>query len=939
MAKQSALVTEGDRMVMWGAMRSLDSSLLQNREAVRRPYRVLAALWNRAPAGGDLFKVAERPGKNELDTAWRGVEAHDALLRSSPQWGPLWKQVQQLGEVQERWQRNTKAILQPAWKDHIEGNPAWERLWAHTEQKSSAARAALSAELADLVERKGPKNTETADAVAALREFSRTAAGYSQRTREELPLPAATQTTLNPYPGYGPHRGAVWEAEDGQLIKEEVRAGGERVVEAFKPWFWTEMVQDSLLEESKGGPEQPKTEHQALVSNALQAFTDQWENGPSTDLMEGLSEGKLWSGLLQRRPSHFVDWVDRAKEGAEWHGMMAGRAYELVELTRTANRLEPGSYSTDDIALLNNFGDTLHAHAERLGRTMTPGNNPDAEPYATPHEAGEAHRSLAGQLNAWRDSEMGQDLMNNPRRPRSEAVAELVDAVNAQLAFSVRETKADGEEVARGGAYDYDQWEASYRVLRVAKAAQGVLDEAAYDVVWGNPPRNHSGKDKEQLRKVVATATSNAARLNRAPISRSVFTKTGQATEKSGAQARRPSASAEPAAGKRERAAEVRQTQTANGQGPSRRQPPQWRGQQQRRQQSPQARKPSQGQRPPHYRVPGYGPAKGAAHNGAQKQETMKETERASRHVDKLIDTWGFSGLSRKIQNADHPASGELNALREACEKRPSADTQAFRQAAERYGQIARRAHLLGEHLRRALRDSPRDFSPQDIEDIKKLDALADGSFDHAVRLARTRPPGNNPDARPYESPQMRRRGEQEMEKRWAAFRGSVWGKWLLNGDPQEPAVKQLVSAWERRKHQPNDDWTFAGRMGNVARAADRLLKEYAETASRHPRIAEGMEKLSELAEGAPKFAARLEQGEIPASVIPVNPRESREKRWGESRTEGRPAARSTPQAQRAARAGGPATAARQAPTQPARPAAPMVAGPAAQAPRRAARV
>ncbi|MDF4254549.1 hypothetical protein [Streptomyces sp. WMMB303] len=938
MAKQSALV-RGDSMAMKEAMDSLDSSLPPNREAVRGPYWKMAEQWNRALAGGDLFKVTERPGKDELDTAWRGVEAHDALLRSSPQWGPLWRQVQEIGEVTERWQRSTQAILQPAWKGHIEGNPGWERLWAHTEQKSSAARAALSAKLADLVEQKDPKNTETADAVAALREFSRTAAGYSQRTREELPLPTATETTLNPYPGYGPHRGAVWEAEDGQLIREEVRAGGERVVEAFKPWFWAEMVQIPLLEESKGGPEQPKTEHQALVSDALQAFTDQWENGPSTDLMEGLSEGKLWSGLLQRRPSHFVDWVDRAKEGAEWHGMMAGRAYELVELTRAANLEEPGSYSTDDIALLKNFGDTLHAHAERLGRTMPPGNNPDAEPYATPHEAGEAHRSLAGQLNAWRDSEMGQDLMNNPRRPRSEAVAELVDAVNAQLAFSVRETKADGEEVARGGAYDYDQWEASYRVLRVAKAAQGVLDEAADDVVWGNPPRNHSGKDKEQLRKVVATATSNAARLNRAPISRSVFTQTGQAAEKPGSQARRPSASAEPAAGRRERAPEVRQTQTANGQRPSRRQPPQQRGQQQQRQQSPQSRKPSQGQRPRHHRVPGYGPAKGAAHNAAQKQETMEEAGRASRHVDKLIDNWDFSGLSKRIQSANLPALSDLKALQEACKKRPSADTQEFRQAAERYGQIARRAHLLGEQLRRAHRDYPRAFSPQDIEDIRKLNAVADGSHDHAVRLARTRPPGNNPDARPYESPQMRRRGEKEMERRWAAFRGSVWGKWLLNGDPQEPAVKQLVSAWERRKHQPNDDWTLAGRMGNVARAADRLLKEYAETASRHPRIAEGMEKLSRIAEGAPKYAARLEQGELPTSVIPVNPRESREKRWGESRTEGRPAATSTPQAQQAARASGPATAARQAPTQPARPAAPMVAGPAAQAPRRAARV
>ncbi|WP_331739271.1 hypothetical protein [Streptomyces sp. NBC_01187] len=941
MAKQPTLVTEEDRNMLGKAMRSLDKSLLEDKEAVRKPFWVMAATWNLAPANDGLFKGKERPAKDKLDSAWRQVEEHAALLRSNPLWSPLWRQVQQAGEVKDQWQLRARASLQKGWKNHVEGNPAWEELWAYTEQKSSSARACLSAALADQMEREGIKDTRTAAAVDALREFSRTAAGYSRRPKEPLPpaLGKETNATLNLHPGYGPHRGAVREEGDGRLIKEEVREGGERVVEAFSPWFWSGMVQESLQEKPKGEREGPKAELQALITDGLQKFTDQWEKGPSSDLMGGLSEATLWYGLLHRRPSEFVEWVDRAKKGAEWYGTMAGRAYELVGLARKANRLEPLEplYSAHDIGLLKDFGDTLRTHAERLARTMTPGNRPDAEPYATPLDARAANLKLAGQLNAWRDSGMGQHLLHNPLRPRSEAVVELIDAVNGQLPFVVRD-----------GVSDYDQWEASYRVLRVAKAAQGVLDEAAYEAAWGTPRKPSSENDKEWLRKVVATATKNAARLNQAPASRSVLPekpKASRTTGKPAVQTPNSSAIAKPTAGARKGEVapgvvpeaqnqpwvqEAPQKQrTSQKQGSSQQQHPLRSQQQPWQRPVRRVRPPSQGQQPPRARIPGYGPYKGAARNRAEAQETLKETEKASLHVDGLMDTWFVSDTAKKPEKAEYSA---CEALRKACLKRPSADRrQGFREAAGVYGQIAYRAHQLGERLRRANLASPGTYSQNDI---KALDDLADASFHHAARLARTKPPGNNPDVRAYDSPYMRKKGETEMEKRWADFKNTVWGKWLLSADPQEPLVKQLESVWALRKQHPNDDWTFAGRMGEVARAGNQLQKEYSEVASHYPHIAEGMEKLRYFTEGADKFAARLAQGDLPASLIPVNPRESREK----SRTESQPAATSAPQARQAARAVEPTTA-RPTPTHPARPAPPATTRSVAQGPRRAARV
>ncbi|WP_327393821.1 hypothetical protein OG533_39945 (plasmid) [Streptomyces sp. NBC_01186] len=907
MAKQPTLVTEKDRNMLGKAMRSLDKSLLEDKEAVRKPFWVMAATWNLAPANDGLFKGKERPAKDKLDSAWRQVEEHAALLRSNPLWSPLWRQVQQAGEVKDQWQLRARASLQNGWKNHVEGNPAWEELWAYTEQKSSSARACLSAALADQMEREGIKDTRTAAAVDALREFSRTAAGYSRRPKEPLPpaLGKETNATLNLHPGYGPHRGAVREEGDGQLIEEEVREGGGRVNEAFKSWFLTDMGQKLFkehFEEPKGELEGPKAELQRLISEAYRKHSDHLKDGAPLELMWGLGEGKsLWWGLLHRRPSEFVEWADRAKKGAEWYGIHAGHAYELMRLARKANRLEPGSYSAHDIGLLKDFGDTSRIHAERLARTMTPGNRPDAKPYATPLDARAANLELAGQLNAWRDSKMGQDLLYNPLRPRSEAVVELTDALRAQLPFSVRETKAEGEHVARGGAYEYDQWEASYRVLRVAKAAQGVLDEAAYEAAWGTR-RSYSENDKEWLRKVVATATNNAARLNRALVSRSVFPEKPQAGRTAGKPAVQPpgpSASAEQAAGTPKTA--VAPGVVAEAQNPpwvqeapqrtSQRQGPRQQNPQRSRQQTWQrsarrVRPPSQEQQAPRPRIPGYGPHKGVPQNWEEEKITRQAAVQASEHVYTLIKPWRDTPMFNRLEVKGNAALKELN---KALNHLPPPGMREWPQkAAHQYAKVAQWAHLLGEVARDSNERDPGSYSAKDLE---KLDSLADAFFQHAERLGRSWKMGIAPNGVAYESPDRRKTGDKEMLRRWEAFRKTDWVKSMLDAEPRDPLVQQLVSAWDRRNPTPYDEWTAADRMAKVGVAANRLLKEYsgvADHAKAGDSIIDGLDKLRPVADGAPKHSARLAQGAIPS--LGESPKKLREQRRKESQSSAQPA-------------------------------------------------
>ncbi|MGP3992018.1 hypothetical protein [Streptomyces sp. 3N207] len=762
------------------------------------------------------------------------------------------------------------------------------------------------------------------------------------------------------YPGYGPHEGAIREPADGALIQQEINEGAERVVKAFEPWqqnvaaqFHTDLARRFSLEL----PEQYRKElglapSLEYLEDQLSAFLDEWENRP-VDLMQGFDEAQfgLYSALVQNRPEDLSKWVNRANQGALWYFDMANRAYRLVEgahkLAEKPRYIDEGSpdpYSPENIELLHELGKALEEHGSRLSRTLPPGNKPDAEPYATEGDALLAHHELVGLLFAWqKDSSMGQQMMSLQDKP--EPVAELINAINAQMQFSIDKNIASGSNEFDQYS-EFDQYGASYAALRVAKAAREVLDwKSAGEALPGALPYSSEAvralatahfpeEEKAMLRQAVALGTESATRLNMAPISLSVLPREPSLYD--------PARVPQPPKTKGEkvranRAEQRTQREADRAQQQAQRNLDKWSGTERqgkapgqswrppgpvtvrqaaprqqgpRGEQLPPGRKQAQRQQPPRL-IHGYGPYRGGARNKAEWRETLAGVEKASLAIDDLIGQWGVTDKRQELEQAKNE---DLKKLKAACDNRPSADRRlGLREAAERYGQIALRANNLADQLRHDAIASRRTIpiSQKDIDSVKNLYALADASFnhavllartEHAVRLARTVPEEKFLNARAYETVRGRKAGETEMDKRWAAFKHTDWGEWLLNpsqgASHRDPLVQRLVDAWDRRSPVPHDDWTAADRMIDVGKAANSVLEKYSspEFEAQYPNIRECNEKLRSLAKGAPQFAVRLAQGDsFPKSLIPEDPVASRAKKWGQSQSQSQSSAQHTP--------------------------------------------
>ncbi|MGP3979255.1 hypothetical protein ACTWQF_35650 [Streptomyces sp. 8N114] len=677
-----------------------------------------------------------------------------------------------------------------------------------------------------------------------------------------------------------------------------------------------------------------------------------------------------WVNQANQGAHWYFDMANRA------YRLVEG-AHKLAEKPRYIDEGSPDPYSPENIELLHEIGKALEEHGSRLSRTLPPGNKPDADPYATQGDALLAHHELVGLLFAWqKDSSMGQQMMSLQDKP--EPVAELINAINAQMQFSIDRNIASGSNEFDQYS-EFDQYGASYAALRVAKAAREVLDwNSAGEALPGALPYSSEEvralatahfpeEEKAMLRQAVALGTESATRLNMAPISLSVLPREPSLYdparvpqppktkhEKAGAERKlkrdQGRANREQREAKRKQDEAVRalrggrqkevDTQSGTGQpNPTRsqRQSDTWRPpgpvtvrraalQQQvpRDQPLPPGRKQTQRQQPPRL-IHGYGPYRGGARNKAEWRETLARIEKASLAIDKLIDQWGVTDKRQELEQAKNE---DLKKLKAACDNRPSADRQlGLREAAERYGQIALRANNLADQLRHDAMASRRTIpiSQKDIDSVKNLYSLADASFNHAallartvhaVRLARTVPEEKFLNARAYETVRGRKAGETEMDKRWAAFKNTDWGEWLLNpnqgANHRDPLVQQLVDAWDRRSPVPHDDWTAADRMIDVGKAANLVLEKYSspEFEAQYPNIRECNEKLRSLAEGAPQFAVRLAQGDsFPKSLIPEDPVASRAKKWGQSQSQSQSSAQHTPGARQRQAPAAPKTA------------------------------
>ncbi|NSC25716.1 hypothetical protein FM076_33050 [Streptomyces albus subsp. chlorinus] len=272
---------------------------------------------------------------------------------------------------------------------------------------------------------------------------------------------------------------------------------------------------------------------------------------------------------------------------------------------------------------------------------------------------------------------------------------------------------------------------------------------------------------------------------------------------------------------------------------------------------------------------PGYGPDGGYAHAQGDVQLMRNEARRAAAGVTQRFKEWAGTEMGQRLVRASDPA---LRAFREAWQALPAPDRQgSFRDAARLYGRLAARAHEVREKAREANKRHPGRYSARDIA---ALDAFADASYAHAARLARTRPPGNLPGAAPYESPQAAQAGNIRLAELLVAWQKSDMGRKLIGAERRHPLVDELGAAWKRqdpfpaKKPHTYDQWTAAGKAGDVADAAKRLLDRAERAQAQTPgRFAKAdMDKLRAFANGARVHASKLAEAHPPKSVLPKNP-------------------------------------------------------------------
>ncbi|MBO8194257.1 hypothetical protein ITI46_21720 [Streptomyces oryzae] len=278
---------------------------------------------------------------------------------------------------------------------------------------------------------------------------------------------------------------------------------------------------------------------------------------------------------------------------------------------------------------------------------------------------------------------------------------------------------------------------------------------------------------------------------------------------------------------------------------------------------------------------PGYGPHGGFVHDPQDRQLISKEIQQAAADVNHKLREWTGTEMGQRLLQATHPS---LKAFRQAWKAVSDPREQGdFRKTAQLYGRVAARAHQVREEARKANVRNPGRYSARDIA---ALDAFADASYAHAARLARTRPPGNNPGAAPYESPHMAQAGNREVARRAAAWQQSEMGQALINARPRHQLVTALGTALKDQPPFPvqekrekgellprggphtYDQWAASAKMGEVADAAKRLLDNVPQD-----RFSKAdMDKLRSLADGARMHASKLAEAAPSRSVLPKNP-------------------------------------------------------------------
>ncbi|MEU8828912.1 hypothetical protein [Streptomyces sp. NPDC048636] len=437
------------------ALNSLPHSMRRNNAELRKTYEELRNTWRPAdavPAPPAPAGTGASDG-HDVSVALRALESHAAVLGATG--NPLWTQLQDTRKATARMVHSVRAFTgDRIWHQHVERNAHWRRLWTDIAQQSTHAYARLAGELAGQLEREGHR--ETAGAVAALRELSRTAAERSAElgklSRKNLPTPEASAVDREmrgirrPDLGYGL----------GEAGRTQAAHGSRDIRQGLKMWADRSTVGRRLGK---------------LKSPALIRMRNAWANLPSDDLREGPRDAAIRFGELVRR------------------------THEVREEIRKGNL---GTYSAKDIATLDSVIDAGFQHMKRLANTAPAGVATDARAYGSVEQAQDGNLKLAGQLLAWQRSTMGENLLTS----RDKHVKDLRDAWRNLPDPPTEKDRKLGS---------YDRWRAAEKTAAFGRAAQALLKAQAEG--------SFSAADMAKLQAVANGAMSHAARMAKIPES------------------------------------------------------------------------------------------------------------------------------------------------------------------------------------------------------------------------------------------------------------------------------------------------------------------------------------------------------------------------------------------------------------------------------------
>ncbi|MFE9334958.1 hypothetical protein [Streptomyces sp. NPDC006925] len=437
------------------ALNSLPHPMRRHSGELRRTYQELRSTWLRAgavPAPPAPAGAGASDG-HDVAAALRALEGHSAVLGATG--NPLWEQLQDTRKATARMRRSVWAFTgDRVWRKHVVPNAHWKRLWTDIAQQSTDAYARLAGELAGQLEREGRR--ETAPAVAALRELSRTAAERSAElgklSRTNLPTPEASAVDREirgmrrPDLGYGL----------GEAGRAQAASASRDVRQGLKMW-----AERSTLGQRLGKMKTP----------ALVRMRKAWANLPSDSLREGPRDAAIRFGELVRS------------------------AHAVREEIRKGRM---GRFSAKDVATLDSVIDAGFHHMKRLAGTPPAGVDTNARAYVSVAEAQDGNLRLAGRLLAWQKSAMGQELLSS----RNEHVKALRDAWQNLPNPPTEKDRKLGT---------YDRWGAAEKTAAFGRAAQALLKAHAEG--------SFSAADKAKLQAVAEGAMSHAAQMAKIPAS------------------------------------------------------------------------------------------------------------------------------------------------------------------------------------------------------------------------------------------------------------------------------------------------------------------------------------------------------------------------------------------------------------------------------------